>query len=204
MSDRTSRAISLTALALLVLGLIFPDRVSWVTIALLVIAGLPWLHIVLRNLGSSMQSLELPGGVKIAFRDAEAAGEKILTGTAVSATAIPSPKPSYLSIAEKDPNLALVGLRIEIEKRLRVLAESCDIREERSLSRLIHSLADIGALTPQVASGLNELTIIGNKAAHGADVEPRVSEWAINVGPEILAALDGLLTKDTETAAATH
>lgn len=87
------------------------------------VALLPWIT-------SLLQSAERPGGVKIEFRDVEAAAAEI-TGSAasqlqmkVNATAVTKPPPSLPSIVpESDANLALVGIRIEIEKRLRQLAE---------------------------------------------------------------------------------
>src|SRR2546422_8181003 len=99
--------------ALLVFGahLIWPAiEVDTLTATMLLLAILPWL-------GGLIKSAELPGGWKIEFPEIEAAGEKV-TGIATTAIATPTAEASGDAVLG-DPNHALVGLRIEIEKRLR-------------------------------------------------------------------------------------
>ena len=92
-----------------------------------------------------------------------------------------------------------VELRIEIEKRLRALAERAGIPEERSMIRLFNRLRDAGVLRDASLSGLQELVNAGNRAAHGAAVEPDVASWAREYGPQIIAALDARL-RELESA----
>jgi hypothetical protein len=40
------------------------------------------------------------------------------------------------------------------------------------------------------ASGILELVDAGNRAVHGAEVDPSVAEWAFEESPRIIAALD--------------
>ena len=80
-------------------------QVDAVTLTLLVIALLPWLAPIVK-------SVELPGGVKIELQELDQAAARaddagLLTEPARVATF------SYESVAERDPNLALAGLRIE-------------------------------------------------------------------------------------------
>jgi hypothetical protein len=124
----------------------------------------------------------------VKFRDVEAAGQKIMASSEV--TEAPFTTPSYLEVSDQDPNLALVGLRIEIEKRLRALAEKHQIPSQRSLIRLFDELRKRNILNDAYMSGLQELVMAGNQAAHGAEVEHRVAEWAFDYGPVILTALD--------------
>ena len=55
---------------------------------------------------------------------------------------------SFIEIAEQNEELALVGFRIEIEKRLRSLADKYSIESNRySVTRLIEALAKEEILT---------------------------------------------------------
>jgi hypothetical protein len=94
---------------------------------------------------------------------------------------------------EHDPNLAIVGIRIEIEKRIRELAEIEGLRLNQPLSRLLRELQFRGVLNQTVFTGLQEIVMAGNQAAHGARVEPSISDWAFTYGPEILLTLDRII-----------
>jgi hypothetical protein len=45
-------------------------------------------------------------------------------------------------------------------------------------------------LSPNEESVLNDLTRLLNEAVHGAAVDQRAAQWAIEIGPELLATLD--------------
>jgi hypothetical protein len=155
-------------------------------LGLMVLAGLPWFAAVIK-------SAELPGGWKIEFQDVQTAGAKITTATTPASLVSQNPHPSYLDISDRDPNLALVGLRIELEKRLRALAERNGISESRSLGRTFADLRSRGVLDEQTVVGLQELIMAGNQAAHGARVAPQAATWAIEHGPKVLSVLDAKL-----------
>lgn len=175
--------ISLGAVILVAVRLIWPNlTIDAITLGLLIVALLPWAS-------SLIESAKFPGGWEVKFRDVEAAGHKVMASSR-AATDKPLPTPSYLEICDQDPNLALVGLRIEIEKRMRELAEKHQIRSQQSLMRLFNDLRRHGVLNDASMSGLQELVMAGNQAAHGATVEPRVAEWAFSYGPSVLSALD--------------
>ena len=91
-------------------------------------------------------------------------------------------------------NLALVALRIEIEKRVRNLASNHGIEADRAgLIRLFRELQTARVLTDPVLSGLQELVMFGNQAAHGAQVGEDAAHWAVEYGPAVIAALDEAL-----------
>jgi hypothetical protein len=185
--------ISLGALALLVARLIWPDaKVDAVAIGLFIVAILPWLANIL-------ESAKLPGGWEIKFRNLQRAGQQVVSGT--SAVSQTSQRAGSFSegIATSDPNLALVALRIEIERRLRAIAQQHEIPEERSLLRLFRRLHERKILTEASLKGLEELVMAGNQAAHGARVESHVAEWAAEYGPQILATLDAKLANNDKT-----
>lgn len=176
--------ISIGALIFIAIHIFFPDvNIDAITLGLLIVAVLPWLT-------SLIESAKFPGGWEVKFRDVQAAGDKI-TKDEVGAPLSP---PSYIQIAEQDPNLALVGLRIEIEKRLRALAAKENLDDQRkSLGHLSRELINKGVLDGPSASGLQELIRAGNNAAHGARVEDGVAQWAIETGSLVLASLDAKL-----------
>ncbi len=185
-------SISVVAFSLLLLRILLPDlKVDSITLGLLIVGILPWLS----NL---IESAKFPGGWEVKFRDLENAGREI-TGTISPSTLAPTtappeePSPSYLKIASDDPNLALVGLRIEIETRLRELAEAYGISGNMPLNQMLKELRPHNAMIKEIEKGLYQLIQAGNRAAHGARVDRDASVWAIDSGPEILAVLDRII-----------
>jgi hypothetical protein len=188
---------SLTCIILAGLHITFPTfAVDNVTLFFLIAAGLLWL-------GPLIKSLELPGGFKIELQDVKTATDKVSAGTseregteAVTSTPIVSIEEESAierlrNLADSDPNLALVGLRIEIETRLAKLARAEGIStESRTVGWLLRELKQRKKLTPATASGLNELVSLGNRAAHGTDVTRDAAEWAIDTAPTILGMIE--------------
>ena len=187
--------ITIMALLLVAARLLWPDlKIDAITLGLLAVAALPWFS-------SFLESAKFPGGWEVKFRDLSKAGETI-TSAVVSNK--PKSIPEFLTIAESDPNLALIGLRIEIEKRLRYLAQQMDIKDQLPLTRLFSELYRRDLLSKSVFGALQEVVRAGNKAAHGATVEPAARDWALNTGPEILAVLDTLREQNTASNKQNH
>lgn len=114
----TKVSITVVALAIGVLHFVMPELgVDGVIVILLVCAIVPWLFPILR-------SVELPGGLKFEFRDLQKAEDGARKAGLISTSEEVRPNYSFLAIVDSDPGLALAGLRIEIEKRLRFMAES--------------------------------------------------------------------------------
>lgn len=181
--------VSFGAIVLASVRLIWPTlQIDMVTIGLLVVAILPWLS-------SILESAKFPGGWEIKFRDLERAGLKITTAAKPSQEHASMPGPSYITIIDQDPNLALVGLRIEIERRLVALAEKHQLRDARSMKSLFAELQNRGVLNQSALSGIQEIIAAGNQAAHGARVETGTTQWVLSTGTQILAALDAELEK---------
>ena len=183
-------AITVGALLVFAIRLVFPSLpIDAISLGLLVIAVLPWLS-------SLIKSAELPGLGKIEFQDVKSAVDKIesieASGPADSSS---ENQASYLAIAEQNPSLALVGLRIEIEKRLRALSEKAGIPKSRPLTQLTHDLAERNLLTQRSVGGLLDLITLGNQAAHGVEVSEDAAYSAVEFGPEILRTLDSKLKR---------
>jgi len=180
--------ITFVAIFLAIGHLIWPDaRIDAITLALLVIAILPWL-------GSVFRSLELPGGMKVEYHELEKAKARIEATGLIATSPTKKVVPSYTIIADHDPNLALAGLRIEIEKKLRAIAVSAGITDERLL-RMIRELAAKGLLTQEETAAIIHLIGILNAAVHAVGVDQRAVEWAFEFGPQLLASLDERVKK---------
>lgn len=95
--------------------------------------------------------------------------------------------------------MALVGLRIEIETRLRELAETYGISGNMPLSQMLRELRPHNVMILEIEKALYQLIQAGNRAAHGARVDRNASSWAIDSGPEILAVLDRIIEEHRTT-----
>ncbi len=185
---RLRQVVTLGALLLALAHLLWPAlAIDAITMTLLVIALLPWLAPIFK-------SLEFPGGWKVEFQDLQKAAERAEKAGLLAPQPELSPTEfTFQQVAESDPNLALAGLRIEIEKRLASLAEKHGIeRRGRGLGQLLRALAQKQALSPEASATLADMTGLLNSAVHGASVDSRATDWAISVGPRVLKALDNL------------
>ena len=143
--------ITLGAILTIVVHLIWPSlAIDGITLMLIVIAIVPWL-------APLFKSIEFPGGLKIEYRDLAKVQEKAEQANLlvpVTAVDIETEYPFQI-VAEDDPNLALAGLRIEIEKRLRRLAQSTNIPiHHTSVGKLMHLLYKKGILSQDAYSVL--------------------------------------------------
>lgn len=181
-------AISLVAVLLAAGHLLLPAaKIDAVTLVLLVIAILPWL-------GSIFKSVELPGGLKVQYQDLKQAEEKA-EQAGLLMTPPKEESPAFIAIAKQDPNLALAGLRIEIEKRLRAIGASVGLKvDARGITQLMRELRKTQAISQNDESVLQDLIGLLNGAVHGADVDQRSAQWAIEVGPQLLTALDSRIS----------
>jgi hypothetical protein len=167
-------------------------RMDAITIILIVIAFIPWLREII-------QSIELPGGVKVELREfqkvtkeAESAG-LIETGGLLGKTVTnaKTPKYSFQLVANEDPKLALAGLRIEIEKRLDDIAERHELNISRKgIKSLLMTLTENNLLTVKEKMVLDDLVGLLNNAVHAKDVDNDAALWALDIGPQILRSLD--------------
>ena len=175
--------VTLGALLLLFVRILFPSlRIDAVSLGLVAVALLPWLSPLIK-------SAKLPGGFEIEFQDVKNAADKVTSGEA-STPLVSPPQLSYLELADQDPSLALVALRIEIEKRLRRLAEIAGVPRSRSLTVIIMDLQVREILNPDSVQGLRDLITLGNQAAHGVPVGPQAASSAVEYGPRVLQILD--------------
>lgn len=184
--------ISIVAVILVLIHIIFPKlNIDIITVFLLALAIIPWLETLFK-------SVELPGGLKFEFQDLERIGLEAKEAGLIDNVEIESDKKQlnsedypFIELAKTNQSLALVSLRIEIEKRLRQIAEKYSIDTQRnSMSRIIKNLSVEGILTPQEENTMRDMIYTLNQAAHGVKFDERTAEWIIDNGPQIIYNLD--------------
>lgn len=185
---RVRRVVTLVALGLALAHLLFPSlAIDAITLGLLAVAIVPWLAPLIK-------SLELPGGWKVELQEMYQVSARAQDAGLISEEpGSPAPEHSFQLVVDRDPNLALAGLRIEIERRLLRLAEQHQIPlRSRGIGTILRELDERGVVTSDQRSVLSDLVGLLNSAVHGAEVDRRASEWAMQIGPGLLQSLDKL------------
>lgn len=162
------------------------------SVGLLILATLPWLSPLIK-------SAQLPGGIGIEFQDIKRAADRVAGGAPALLGMVKPLEPSYLTIAEADPRLAVVALRLEIEKRLRGLAEAVGVPNTQPLSQLVRDLQRKQVISAESAGGLLDLIALGNQASHGVAVSGDAARAAVEDGPRVLGVLDARLMEQGAT-----
>ncbi|MBI5842686.1 MAG: hypothetical protein HZB19_21555 [Chloroflexi bacterium] len=185
-----SFVISFFAVLVAIIHLVWPKlTIDSITIALIIIAIIPWL-------GSLFKSLEFPGGLKVEYHELQKAANKAKKAGLLKPTSNKKTKKKpefpYQQISSEDPNLALAGLRIEIERRLLKIAEShgIDIRSKGGVASIARSLKEADLLSGNEYSALLDIVVLLNSAVHGHTVDAIGANWAFETGNQILQALD--------------
>lgn len=186
--------ISVAALLIALIHILKPNlKIDAITLVLIGFAIIPWLAPLLK-------SIELPGGWKIEYQDLEWTRQKADKAGLLSESLSDEERKEYSFqiIAQDDPNLALAGLRIEIEKRLKKLAEQNNVDTKmQSMARILDVLSKKQLITSQEKSVISDMIGLLNSAVHGAIVDEHAAEWAINIGPRFLKSFDDRLIRDT-------
>jgi hypothetical protein len=164
--------------------LIWPNlSIDAVSLGLLAIGLVPWLAPLIK-------SVELPGGLKVSLQDVKAAEASVIGGSREKAPRSAPPAPRMSLFPEIDPNIALLKLRVELERRLREAALAKGLDANIPLVRLVQELRDRAILSPSVAVGVGNLINAANIAAHGAEVDLNIVSWANLNGPQVLDAVE--------------
>ena len=142
---RTQIFVTTVALLVVIVHALLPNiTIDSISLVLLVIAVLPWLIPLLK-------SLEFPGGWKLEFQELQQAKNEankagLLSTKSATEKTKRNPKKSlplysFELVLDQDPNLALAGLRIELEKRLVQIATSRGLNVEKmGVGSLLRSL----------------------------------------------------------------
>ena len=167
MSKTSKIAISIVAILIAIAHVTFPTiAIDATTLILLFVALVPWIL-------PFVKSIDIPGVGSIDLQDAKSATDKVMktitppTGSISVTGEKPSVKvtigdtdiTNLWTVFEADPNLALVGFRIEIERRLRQITEKAGIEGSRKpLCRLARELEVNRVLPAEVVSGIVEMS----------------------------------------------
>src|SRR5262249_41641977 len=101
-------------------------------------------------------------------------------------------QPIYEGIYNQDPRLSLAGLRIALERRLRELAKLAGApgTSGRSLDSVVRELNSAQILTEDQADALYEIIPLLNRAVRSENFNQAMADWAINIGPKLIAGLE--------------
>lgn len=187
--------ICAVAIVLIIIDTFFTP-VSAVALGLLLIALAPWLL-------QFVKSAELPGGFSLELREKlETVGKEAEQAGLLATEQEIMQRPAYERVFSEDPSLALAGLRIKLEERIYQIADLAlpdyavsgmvDTRR-RNLNQTIRELARAEVLTEEQYRALVELLPILNEAVHAGAPDAASSDWAMDIGPRLLAGLDDLV-----------
>jgi len=190
-----STIISLFSGILLILHLLYPTAaIDPIAITLFIIAIAPWM-------GSIFKSIKIPGGFQVDYQELKEISKELKDTGLISE---PHKTQTYeeSTIQSLNPSLQLANLRIEIEKRIRHLAELHGIIDlKKPLSQVISDLHQKEVLSRNEVEVLRKLLRILNSAVHGKEVDEPVFLWAMDEGPQILAGLDNRIKERSEKIA---
>jgi hypothetical protein len=179
----------------IVLGLVGALPV-WTFIAKRVDAGLPGVHITIDSADLTDAFRKAAEAGPEALRQAEHfAGSVPITGR-LEATLQRATLEAQAHVQEwsEDPNLALVSVRIGIERRVRVIAELLGLEEHQPLARLVNEIHERGIFTESFSEGLTRLVEYGNAAAHGATINVD-SQNVTREADQVFKSLDEIIKR---------
>lgn len=180
-----SLVITLAGVAIGVGHMVWPAvAIDGVTTALFVVAVSPWL-------GYVFKAVELPGLGRFEYPDFERSKAELTKAGLVAP--VTGQRDALPPGAESDPLIALAALRIELEKRLRQLANVSGVKiadRPGSIRMLAQELGSSGVITRDEASALADMAGTLNRAVHAQPVSQASADWVFSVGSGVLASLD--------------
>lgn len=159
----------------------FWKTISPIAAGALAVAIVPWVLGIIEKISA-------PGGLEIVFSKV---GRKL---DASNTTPDEEDVNAFKYFEGNDPNLAIAMLRVQVERRLRqiaedVMLEASDRGRVRSLQSLAADLSKQGAIPEEAVSLLKDLMPVMNEAVHGLSLQSNASEFALSYGPKILSIL---------------
>jgi hypothetical protein len=193
-------AISSISAILFVGHLIWPTvKLDTPALFLLMLCFLPWL-------GSIFKSVELPGGTKLEYcqrllqatKKVEDSGLLEDSGTQKSSL-IQKRDPIYRTLIEQDPNLALAGLRIDIERKLRTIVGIRNPDDSlKNLSQVVDIVGALGLFTKVQTQAMHGILKRLNIAVHGGRVPSEEAAEVVQMGSRLLDSLDKRIEKQEQ------
>jgi hypothetical protein len=100
--------------------------------------------------------------------------------------------PYPISKVFDDPNVAMSSFRIELEQRLRKLANARAIDPTLNLKDLLGEMATDGIFEEAAVRGFANLVDLGDRAVRGSGIDSGIVDWVREDGVPLLGALDWL------------
>lgn len=164
-------------------------KVDNTTIILIVLALIPWII-------QYIKSFEINGVGKVELINRE---EKEKIRKAADSAGLAENKGinysqyTFYNLREQDPKLALAGLRIEIENKLRSIAEKEGIKNTNAgIRQLTNILNESHTIDNNEAAVIRDLIGILNKAVHSQmqEYDDNSFDWVFNLGLKLLNSLE--------------
>lgn len=179
-SHRAKLALSVFCIAIAFFDT-FWKAISPIAAGALAVAIVPWALGIIERISA-------PGGLEIVFSKVE---RKL---NASDTTPDEEDVDAFKYFEGTDPNLAIAMLRVQVERRLRQIAEDVMLEPDargrpRSLRTLAIDLSKQGAIPDEAISLLMDLMPVMNEAVHGVSLQSNASEFALSYGPKILSML---------------
>jgi hypothetical protein len=184
-------AISSISAVLFVGHLIWPTiKLDTSALFLLALCFLPWL-------GAIFKSVKLPGGAEVEYRqDLLRATKKVEDSGLIKDSLIQKGDPIYRTLIQQDPNLALAGLRIDIERKLRTLVGIIDPDNSlKPLSQVVEIIGSRGLFTKVQTQAMHGILKRLNIAVHSGRVPVKDANEVMEMGSRLLDSLDKRVRK---------
>jgi len=167
-------------------------KVDSITLGLLVVAVLPWLAPIFKT-------VELPGGMKFELQDFKEIEEKANKAGMIEKDVrdIKTSEYTYQLVAKDDPKLALAGLRIELEEKLRKIAYKNNLdMNHKGLGQILRVLSAHSLITSDESAVLSDMVGLLNAAVHSEEekYDFRNVSWVLDVGTQVLNSLNKRLS----------
>lgn len=177
---------AITAACVLVAGFdTYCKPLSPISAGALALAFLPWIV-------DRLESFKAPGGLEMKFRDAKQTVETS------SIQPQPEDKKPFEDFSSDDPSMYSALLRVEIERRIRRLAEengvatglsSAAFKRPTTLRNLCDKLAEEQIISKEARSLIYDLLPALNRAVHGEELGSEAKDFVVDYGPKVLAIL---------------
>ncbi|WP_417600935.1 hypothetical protein [Pararhodobacter oceanensis] len=159
----------------------FGTALSPIAAGALAVAIVPWVVGI-------VEKITAPGGLEIVFSKVE---QKLDSS---NVTPDEEDLNAFKYFESNDPNLAIALLRVQVERRLRQIAEDVGLGptvrgRPLSLRSLAQELSKQGAISEEAMNLLMDLIPAMNEAVHGIALQSTASEFALSYGPKILSTL---------------
>ncbi len=162
--------------------------IDYISVALLVLAGLPWILPLLRH-------LELPGGIKMDLKEGVeevqqlAKQEGFIDSASVESIVQGPDDLVYEQLLKQDPNLALAAMRLNLERQLTSLLVDKTNIQFAGIGRILEMLRQRGTISQSEYVVIQHIVPVLNKAVHGSTIDPHSARRIISIGLQLMHSL---------------